>query len=132
MIGKDLFLDRQHPFIDQAVAVVVIAVANFGQGPAPAIADDALATFRTDVFPRDALAHTATGLAELRPIFVNLRVAVVVHPVARFGIWLRLPRRDRFHLSARSVNGAQGLGASHLAAATDGEQPHDSEDYRRA
>jgi hypothetical protein len=88
MIGKDLFFDLQRSFIDQAVAIIVLAVTRLCYWLNRSITNDAHAAFGAHVFALDALANPGPLAASFpkRPIFINLHVAVVVHPVARFDI----------------------------------------------
>jgi hypothetical protein len=129
MVDEDLLLDGQRTFIHQAITIVVLAVANLGRGADLAVANEARAIFGADVSPLNALAGTGpAGLAKPWPIFVDLHVAVVVCPVAGLDTGARPPRGVRLNLLASSFNGAQRLRASHLATASEGEQPDGGQD----
>lgn len=129
MIVEDLLFDGQRPFVEQAITIIVLAVANLGRGPDRAVANEAHAIFGADVSPLNALAGTApAGLAKLWPIFIDLHVAVVVCPVAGLDTGPRPPCGVRLYLLASSFNVAQRLRASHLATASEGQQPDGGQD----
>jgi hypothetical protein len=166
VIAKRLSLYGQHPFVDEPITVVILSVARFLWPVVfraitivvPTIANLVTRTHRAltnnaqpiigaHVFTLDALTNTcplAAGVAELRPIFINLVVAVVVDPVARLDTRLarlarlaslarlRLPVADLVQLLTRPIHIAQRLGANERAATVNGHQPRDGQDRRRA
>jgi hypothetical protein len=145
VVPEHLILERQHTFVDQAVTVVVFAVAslfwtvirrpvtvvvfavaNFIGRPERPLANDIHAVFGANVFACNALtdARSCTaGLAKLRPSFIHRVVAIVVDAIASLDEGLRLPRIDSLYFLASPIDIAERLRARHLAAAADGEQP---------
>jgi hypothetical protein len=135
VIAEDLLLDRQHPLIDQPIAVVVYAVANLVARTHRALAHDARSISGAYIFAFDALANScplATGLTELGPIFIGLVVAVVVDPIAQLDAGFRLLIRDAVHLLTRPTDIAQRFGAIQRTATNNGDRPQDGQDRCRA
>jgi hypothetical protein len=143
VLFEGFLLDGEHAVVDEAVAVVVLAVAELRRAvvrPTVAVVVEAVADFDawtdgavafdggtvggTYVDARDAFAHgRATGLAELRPELVDLIVEVVVGAVTPLGarlVWKRLRRTFSLallaELDANAVDLVERMGAADAAA----------------